>query len=167
MCKFRPKYSEEYLKEQRELMESRRIIKRTLEFKGYFENTEGIPATCGVYAAFAQNGGGVARLLYIGRAYMSNNLKKRIQEHIDDDHKSEKWQNHYNPRTEVICYAYAVIDDDAVIPDIEKTLIHENKPEINYQDVENNNVDARMVRLMCTGDKGCLKASATLGREIK
>lgn len=159
-----------YIKEQRELNEARRNINRSLEFKGYFQTIGEMPCdpdAHGVYAAFAQKGNGAPRLLYIGRAYKSNNLKKRIQEHIDNDHNSKKWLEHYNPKDEAICYSYAEIDDDAVIPDIEKTLIHENKPEINWQEIENVNIDAWSVRLSCHGDRGVLKMVATLVKEVK
>ena len=160
----------DYIKEQRELNEARKNINRGLKFVGYFQNTDEMPCDSdahGVYAAFAQDESGTPRLLYIGRAFKSNNLKKRIQEHIDDDHNSDKWLEYYDPKKDTICYSYAEIDDDEVIPDIEKTLIHENEPEINSQEVDNINISAWTVHLSCTGDKGCLKMSATLVKDIK
>ena len=141
MINFKPKKNiVDYINEQRELNESRKNINRTLHFKGYYETNDDIPASHGVYVAFALDYKGEMppRLLYIGRAYKSNNLKKRVGEHISDDHGSKRWLAHYNPKEENILYSYVEIDDDVVIPDIEKTLIHINRPDINDNEVENN-----------------------------
>lgn len=123
MKKFRPKSYTEYIKE------NKNTINKTINFKGYFSDNDEIPTTNGVYAAFAedQDSHNNYRLLYIGRAYETNNLKKRIGEHIKYDHNSEKWLEHYDPETESIFYSYAEIDDDSIIPDIERALIYENQ----------------------------------------
>lgn len=161
MKKFRPKSYTEYIKE------NENTINKTLNFKGYFSDNDEIPTTNGVYAAFAedQDSHNKYRLLYIGRAYETNNLKKRIGEHIRYDHNSEKWLEHYDPETESIFYSYAEINDDSIIPDIERALIYENQPPINDQDIENNNIECDRVSLRCNGDKGTLLSGFVLDRD--
>lgn len=156
----------DYINKQRAIKVSREKIYVELNFKGFFSSSDDIPDSHGVYAAFAQKEN-EKRLLYIGRAYKTNNLKKRIQEHIDDDHNSARWKEHYNPQEEFILYSYAVIDNDEIIPDIEKTLINRNKPEINSQDVDNINIEALSVILKCVGDIGCLKSPSVCVKAVK
>lgn len=157
----------DFIRKQRQIYKSKTFfLSRKLTFKGYYISTEDIPNSHGVYAAFVKDRAGNLRLLYIGRAFKTNNLKKRIQEHIDNDHNSEKWKKCYDPMMETIVYSYAEIDDDDIIPDIEKALVFKNKPKINSQDVLNNNIKVFLVRLSCVGHKGCLRSSVVLMKDL-
>lgn len=144
-------------------------INITLKFKGYYTTNDEIPSSHGVYAAFAedQDCHNKYRLLYVGRAYESNNLKKRIAEHIEHGHNSEDWLKHYDPITEAIFYSYAEIDDDNIIPDVERALIYKNQPPVNDQNKDHNNIECDRITIRCEGDKGTLLSGFVLDKEVE
>lgn len=168
MATFRMKTLTDYLYEKSGRKDTN-VINITLKFQGYYTTNDAIPSSRGVYAAFAEDqyGHNKYRLLYIGRAYESNNLKKRIGEHIELDHNSEKWLKHYDPKSEAIFYSYVEIDEDSIIPDVERALIYKNQPPVNDQNKDHNNIECDRLTIRCDGDKGTLLSGFVLDKEVE
>lgn len=118
----------------------------SLTFKGYYRESQDIPATQGIYLAYAftwtnkEKGFADFRLLYIGRAISSDTLRNRVQDHIDG---SDPKQNHKNWGHKLtaekynydgFAYSYAELEEDDDIPTIETALIYANKDNGIYND---------------------------------
>lgn len=137
---------------------------------GYEENeVDNIPNNKnGIYVAFAciprDDMYLVKRILYIGKADGTNNLQKRIKEHIRDDH--EQWRKIYMTPSELIVYCYAEFDSQ-YLPDVESALIFKNQPYANVEHKEKYNGKTWMLHIKCEGEIGKLRPYASVMRLVK
>lgn len=146
----------------------------SLEFNGYCRESKNIPASKGIYLAYAckfndetHTSGRVTKLLYIGRAIKGDTLRTRVQDHIDG---SDPKQNHKNWGHKLTAerysydgfvYSYAELDDDDEIALVETALIYANKDKGIYNEKDTKsegNEDARKLEVKvsgkCTGLSG-------------
>lgn len=139
-----------------------------LDFRGYIteNNINSIPQSSGIYVAFVYdtNDKGIHRTAYIGKAEGTNNLRKRIQEHFDNEHS--KWAKTYKlSDTETFVYVYAVFDD-SILADVESALIFKNQPIINVQHKDRYNGKSYFLCINCRGNIGLLKPLIFVSRFI-
>lgn len=92
------------------------------------------------------------QIVYIGKAEGTDNLMKRITEHIRDDQKS--WEEDFCGEGEFIVYCYAVFDEN--LHDIEAALIYKNQPLANVNCKDRYNGDAWFISIECVGEIGLL-----------
>lgn len=97
------------------------------------------------------------QIVYIGKAEGTDNLKKRITEHIRDDQKS--WEEHFCGEGEFVVYCYAVFDEN--LHDIEAALIYKNQPLANLNCKDRYNGDAWLISIECIGEIGSLCSSCS------
>lgn len=131
-----------------------------------------IPQLSGIYVAFVcnklmdKNGYyNCTRIAYIGKAEGANNLRKRIQEHFNNDHF--QWAKECQlSRTETFVYTYAVFDDPR-LADVESALIYNNQPMVNIQHKDRYNGASRFLWINCGGNIGLLKSRVIAIRYIQ
>jgi excinuclease UvrABC nuclease subunit len=92
------------------------------------------------------------QVVYIGKAEGTNNLRKRISEHVNNDQAS--WEQNYCEDGELIVYCYAIYDGN--LHDIEAALIYKNQPLANTQNKEEYNGDEYFISVSCNGEIGIL-----------
>lgn len=146
-----------------------------LMFKGYFspDNVNDIPEEQGIYAAFTCRevaNGHEGQLVYIGKAEGTDNIRKRVDDHINnrdssDSGKQSYWEQQYCRNGETIVYAYAIHHSD--LGDIESALIYKNRPAANIYHREKYNGNAESVRIRCLGDIGTLKEMVFVIKSLK
>lgn len=130
-----------------------------LAFKGYYQEkqVQNIPLVDGIYAAFActlqvdDNGRETCepqRVIYIGKATGTDNLKVRVAQHVTNDHPT--WKKHLNPG-EHILYSCAEYSNNK-ISDVEAALIYENKPSENTNSKNSYTGQTSPLRVVCSGD---------------
>lgn len=146
----------------------------TLNFEGCIteKNIDTAPQSSGIYVAFvcnkmAANNGDYhcSRIAYIGKAEGTNNMRKRIQEHFDNDHS--RWAKVCQlSDTETFVYTYAVFNDSR-LPDVESALIYKNKPIINVYHKDRYNGESYILWINCQGNYGLLKPKVTAVRNIR
>ena len=130
-----------------------------LSFKGYYQEkqVQNIPLVDGICAAFActlqvdDNGRETRepqRVIYIGKATGTDNLKVRVAQHVNNDHPT--WKKHLNPG-EHILYSCAEYSDNK-ISDVEAALIYENKPSENTNSKNSYTGQTSPLRVVCSGD---------------
>lgn len=145
-----------------------------LNFNGWYtkDDINLVPQTQGIYIAHAikwtdktKNRGTLVRLVYIGKAEGTNNLRKRIQEHING---TDLKQNHCNwahilstDGCKFDDFIYSVADKDVNnLGDIETALIYANEDNgiLNDKDTHGHqNKNAMALDVKCRDDKGLLK----------
>ena len=142
-------------------LQSKRPIICDLVFRGYFAGIESLPSKEGIYVAFASKASDSSsdfKLLYIGIGTGSDCIRKRVGDHIRNDHNSAKWLKHYNHDTEEIVYSYALMDDVSRIMEIENALIFKANPLVNEKSTRKVHSEAVSITVNCKGDIGSLKS---------
>jgi len=136
----------------------------TFESSCYDENGYGkLPSTEGIYACFActvnrqNNNYHCEKLIYIGMTEKQG-FKKRIDQHVKDDHK--KWSKYYDPRKEHLVYVIAE-DNTDILQTIESALIYKNQPLANDEYKDHYQGEYCKITIECTGNKGILKNEIT------
>lgn len=140
-----------------------RGVQHTLTFIGGFKGNEiagldDISDKQGIYVAFSckprEEGDGYEckQIVYIGKAEGTNNLRKRISEHVNDDQAG--WEENYCEEGELIVYCFAVYEEN--LHDIEAALIYKNQPLANTQNKDKYNGNEYFVSINCVGDIGNL-----------
>lgn len=140
---------------------SKEPILQELTFTGYYNTIDSIPCKDGIYMAFARKKADLPsfyKLLYIGVATGTDCLRNRVVDHINNDHNTRKWLDHYNPTTEEIVYSYALVANTVRILEIENALIYKTHPLVNINNITKVNSDAESIILYCKGDIGPLKS---------
>lgn len=85
-------------------------------------------------------------------------FKKRIDQHVKDDHK--KWSKYYDPRKEHLAYVIAE-DNTDILQTIESALIYKNQPLANDEYKDHYQGEYCKIAIECTGNKGILKNEIT------
>lgn len=135
------------------------------------DNIDDAPQRAGIYVAFVckklvdRDGYYVcSRIAYIGKAEGSDNLRKRIQQHFDMDHK--RWtQLCQLSSDETFVYAYAIFEDSR-LADVESALIYENQPVANVQHNDKYNGNSWILWITCEGNIGMLNPWFSVVRYI-
>lgn len=158
MCRFRPALG----------------VTVELSFEGCITeaNIDTVPQSPGIYVAFVcskstDNNGDYlcSRIAYIGKAEGTNNLRKRIQEHIDNDH-SEWAEKCKMSDTETFVYSYSVFDDPR-LADVESALISQNPTIVNILHKDRYNGRSYFLWIKCTGNTGLLEPYISVVRFIQ
>jgi len=145
-----------------------------LNFEGCITETniDTVPQSPGIYVAFVcnkmtdHNGDYLcSHIAYIGKAEGTNNLRKRIQEHFDNDH-SEWAEKCKLSDTETFVYTYSVFDDPR-LSDVESALIFKNQPIVNIQHKDRYNGRSYFLWIKCTGSTGLLEPYISVVRLIQ
>lgn len=145
-----------------------------LNFEGCITeaNIDTVPQSPGIYVAFVcgkstDNNGDYpcSQIAYIGKAKSTNNLRKRIQEHFDNDH-SEWAEKCKLSDTETFVYTYSVFDDPR-LSDVESALIFNNQPIVNIQHKDRYNGRSKFLWINCGGNIGLLKPQISVVRFIQ
>ena len=144
-----------------------------LYFHGWFDkdNVENVPTTHGIYIAHGVKWTNstktefqLVQLVYIGKAEGTNNLRKRIKEHIDGTDKKQNnriwmWKlKSMNKDVDDILYCYAEKDVNN-LDDIETALIYANEDNgiFNDRDTHGHTNDrAKALEVHNYEDKGRL-----------
>lgn len=145
-----------------------------LDFQGCIaeSNINLVPQSSGIYVAFVCNRFvdkegyyNCTRIAYIGKAEGTNNLRKRIQEHFNNDHP--QWAKECQlSKTEIFVYTYAVFDD-LRLADVESALIYNNQPIVNEYHKDKYNGQSYLLRINCKGNIGLLKPHISVVRFIQ
>lgn len=169
--------SKKYMKPLKDYCKS----EANLEFKGYYnkDTQDKIPTESGIYVAHAVKYTNEEHtrishksLVYIGKAEGTDNLKKRIGEHIDgtDAKRSNRvWMNKLKADgldVDEIVYSYAEYDGKD-IADVETALIYANEDNGIYNEKDthgHDNENAKKLSVKCTGKKDLLKDHTPEGR---
>lgn len=141
------------------ILNTKPLIEVNLVFDGYYSEdaVNLIPTTDGIYAAFActlqVDDSGMEtcepqRVIYIGKATGTDNLKVRVAQHVNNDHPT--WKKHLNPG-EHILYSCAKYSDNK-ISDVEAALIYKNKPSENTNSKNSYTGQTSPLRVVCSGD---------------
>lgn len=130
-----------------------------------------VPQASGIYVAFVckasteEDSFDCTRIAYIGKAEGSNNLRKRIQEHISNDHDS--WAKSCELSDgEFFMYTYAVFDDSR-LADVESALIFRNQPIVNKEHKDKYNGQSYILWISCDGNTGLLKKQISVMKIIE
>lgn len=134
-------------------------------------NIDSVPQQAGIYVAFVCNKlvdrdgyYRCSRIAYIGKAEGSNNLRKRIREHFDEDH--QRWaQICQLSANETFVYTYA-ISEDLRLADVESALIYQNQPIVNTQHKDRYNGKSWILWINCEGNIGILVPHFGVARHI-
>lgn len=135
------------------------------------ENINSVPQASGLYVAFVckastrEDSCDCTRIAYIGKAEGTNNLRKRIQEHINDDYDSWK-QTCQLSDDELFVYTYAVFEDPR-LADVESALIFCNQPIVNKQHKDRYNGQSYILWINCDGNIGLLKKQISVAKFIE
>ena len=140
-----------------------RGVQHTLTFVGGFKGEEiaGLDELSnkhGIYVAFlckpCDDGDcyECLQIVYIGKAEGTNNLRKRITEHVNNDQSN--WEQNFCEEGELIVYCYAVYEEN--LHDIEAALIYKNQPLANTQNKDKYNGYEYFISINCEGDIGGL-----------
>lgn len=140
-----------------------RGVQHALTFVGGYkgdeiEGLDEISDKHGIYVAFSckpyEEGDSYEcrQIVYIGKAEGTNNLRKRISEHVSNDQSN--WEQNYCEDGELIVYCYAIYDWN--LHDIEAALIYKNQPLANTQGKNKYNGDEYFISVRCDGDTGAL-----------
>lgn len=145
-----------------------------LNFEGCIteHNIDNTPQSSGIYIAFVcnklvdRNGNyNCSRIAYIGKAEGTNNLRKRINEHFENDHK--QWATVCGLSSqETFVYVYAIFNDRR-LADVESALIYKNQPIVNTQQKDKYNGKSWLLWIECKGNIGLLKQRITAVRQIQ
>lgn len=145
-----------------------------LNFEGCITeyNIDNAPQSSGIYVAFVCNklvdrdgNYNCSRIAYIGKAEGTNNLRKRIKEHFENDH--EQWAEECGLSSlETFVYVYAAFDDSR-ISDVEAALIYRNQPIVNSQQKDKYNGESWFLWIRCYGNIGLLKPKVAVARQIR
>lgn len=130
-----------------------------------------VPKRNGIYVAFVCNKlltkegrYTCKRIAYIGKAEGTNDLRKRIQEHIDNDHEQWTKKCQLTPG-ETFVYVYAVFEDPR-LADVESALIYKNQPISNTQHKDKYNGSSWLLWINCKGNIGILNPKFGVARYV-
>lgn len=144
-----------------------------LDFEGCVtsENIDAVPQQGGVYAAFVCNKlvdrdgfYRCSRIAYIGKAEGTDNLRKRIRQHLNEDQESWAKTCQLAP-DETFVYVYAVFEDSR-LADVESALINHNQPIVNTQHKDRYNGASWLLWINCKGNIGLLSPTVVVARHV-